>query len=244
MSKNRVRVALVAASAGLVLSSIVSGCSDDPPADPVAPVAVPDGGRPDRVVPPDPPPPDVVATCPGPEIIAQSAVEADLGGPWRGPGAAKAACSQGDIDAVKGLFANATEVAFADVEKAIGASCKACVFTPSTETTWGPFVRFGSGYYPNYAACLALATSEECGRQIAYAELCYDKACDESCGTGTQRTACVQKARAGACKTFADGVDRSCGAKLEAAFDGCQTVFQLMAATCGGVDGGLDASAN
>ncbi len=243
MKSIRVRAALVAASMGLVLSSLVSGCGDDPPAEvtPAPPPASTPGRRPP--LPPEPPP-DVVETCPAAEVVSQSEVETTLGGPWKGPGTSKSACSQGDIDAVKTLFAGADEVAFADLEKAIGASCKACVFTPSTEPTWGPFVRFENGYFPNYAACLSLSTSEECGRQLTYAELCYDKVCDESCGTGAVRTACLQNARSGACKAFSDATSAACGAKLEAALGGCSTVFQLMAATCGGgEDGGLDASA-
>jgi hypothetical protein len=184
--------------------------------------------------------------CPKPGDVTEADVQQAFSGPWKGPGAPKNVCSQTDLDKVKALFGGAASVKFADVKAALSANCASCVFTPNTAATWGMLVEFSDGVYQNYAACYGAVTNDNCGKGLAYLDICTNALCDEAdCGSAQAVTACSRKAVSGGCKSFATSVTTACGqdglAKIDAQ---CGNIFQLMAVTCGGgTDAGLDAAA-
>ncbi len=183
--------------------------------------------------------------CPKPGDVTEADVQQAFDGPWKGPGAPKNVCTQQDIDKVKALFAGSQQVKFTDIQGALSQTCAACVFTPNSAANWGPLVQFSDGYYQNYAACYAIASNDNCGKNLAYFDICTNAVCDETeCGSQQAVSACVKKAVSGGCKTFAAGIQSGCGSALDTLDAQCGNLFQLMGAVCGGgLDGGIDAAA-
>lgn len=174
-------------------------------------------------------------TCPKAGDVTVADVQQAFDGAWKGPGAPKNVCTQTDIDALKKLFVGSNNVKFADMRQALSGACQSCVFTPSTATTWGPLVDFSGGVYQNYAACYAAVTNDECGKDLAYSDVCLDAVCDETdCGSPQAQQACTKKAMNAGCKTFTVGIQQSCGANLDKLDAQCGNLFQLVAVTCGG----------
>lgn len=183
--------------------------------------------------------------CPKPGQVTEADVQQAFNGPWKGPGAPKNVCTQQDVDKVKALFKSSQQVKFADIQSALSANCASCVFTPNTAATWGPLVQFQDGYYQNYASCYAIASNDNCGKNLAYSDICLNAVCDETdCGSQQAQQACIKKAINDGCKTFSAGISSACGNDLTSLDNSCGNLFQLMGVVCGGgLDGGIDAAA-
>lgn len=174
--------------------------------------------------------------CPKPGDVTEADVEQAFSGPWKRPATPANVCTQADVDKVKALFAQNPSVKFAELKSAMSDACGSCVFTPNTANAWGTLVEFSDGIYQNYASCYAQVTNADCGKNLAYFDICLNAVCDEGdCGSQQATQACTRKAASGGCKTFTQGVQTSCGeGGLDAIDKQCGNIFQLMAVTCGG----------
>jgi len=70
---------------------------------------------------------------------------ADIGLTWVAPGAPQAVCDQSNLDALKKVLTDGKGSAkYTDMEKALDATCAACVFTPKTDARWGVIIKDGA----------------------------------------------------------------------------------------------------
>jgi hypothetical protein len=248
MLKKLFALATMTAITGLGASVAVAGCTSttqvtdvaDTGTDAKAPVKKDAAAAEEEDASTDP------GVCPKPGDVTEADVQQAFDGPWKGPGAPKNVCLQGDIDKVRALFAASASVKFADLKAALSGNCASCVFTPNTAATWGPLVEFKDGVYQNYAACYGVTTNDNCGKNLAYFDICLNALCDDAeCGSAQAVTACQRKAGAGGCKAFTSAFSTACGQdNLEKLDKQCGNIFQVMAVTCGGgLDSGLDAAA-
>jgi len=131
--------------------------------------------------------------------------------------------------------------------------CQACLITPSTSTTWGPLVNYGSAggtgtVSVNVAGCVELldASKQSCAASVQLADECQHEACDATCpvtdatafanwqqciGAASQ-TSCLGYLTSAACVNAEDaGPAATCvtGADFETEFIDIATVF------CGGL---------
>lgn len=217
-----------------------SGESTPPPGDGDA--------APDRRTPTPPSPeggdaPDAPATCPPSTPITSADIEKQLGA-WKAPGPPQNACAQGDLDAMQSVFDKGNGSAtYEDIKKALSASCKACLFRPATNASWGPFVEVEKGILSNTSgACFATVKDSACGKARFDVEICLGASCNETaCGSEAAVSQCEPVALKGACKGLVDAYVSACPDE-KALVEACGTIFKTVAQTCGGgADGGLDA---
>lgn len=233
---------------GITGSSLVialaAGCSSSSDPNP----STPEGdATPDRTA-PVPPSPDADAepepeTCPPTTPITSADIEKELGA-WKAPGPPQNACVQGDLDAMQSVFDKGNGSAtYEDIKKALSASCKACLFRPSTNASWGPFVEVEKGVLSNTSgACFATVKDSACGKARFDIEICLNAACNETaCGSEAAAKQCEPVALKGTCKGLVDAYTAACPDE-QTLIAACGTIFKTVAQTCGGgADGGLDA---
>lgn len=92
--------------------------------------------------------------------------------------------------------------------------CQACLITPTSATTWGPLVDYGSGngqgtVSVNVAGCVELLdpSHDSCATSVQQADECQHQACDPTCPVTDSTSfanweACVGAAAAGPCATY------------------------------------------
>jgi len=189
-------------------------------------------------------------SCPTTDTITGDDIETALG-PWKGPGGVSTDCNQNDIDAIKGLFAAAGTggtVKYTDMQSAVSANCAGCMFTPKAggdAGRWGMYVEVDGGNFLDnrLGSCFGEAKDETCGKTRFEWQYCIRAACPLSdCVTDTAQKKCYAAASEGACKDVTTAYTTACPNE-KTLIAGCTSIYQVMAATCGGgPDGGLDAS--
>ena len=189
-------------------------------------------------------------TCPTTTEITTDQIAMTYGS-WQAPGAVKSVCTQKDIDAIKGLFADAGDggsVKYTEMRDAVNdAGCGDCMFSQKSATRWGMYVEGDPGSFIDnrLGACFAETKDESCGKARFEWQNCIHEACTQAdCVTATARTKCYAVASEGACKTITTAYTTACPNE-KALIAACSSTYQVMVATCGGgPDGGLDASSN
>ena len=242
MVKKLFALASVTALTGLIAAVAVAGCSStNTVTDPGAETSVTDA-KVEAAVKKDAEPEDssTTTTCPD---MSKAFTAADIGLTWIAPGAPQSVCDQSNLDALKAVFAAGKGSAkYSDIEKSLGATCAACVFTPVKGARWGVIVKDGTTIAGNNSAgsCNAQYQGDACGKAAFEADACAVIACpQQEC---TDRAACQKKAFAakGPCSTFAAGYRSACTKDIG---DVCDNFIKTIVASCGGGgDAGLDAS--
>jgi len=244
MVKKMFALASVTALSGLMAAVAASGCSSTTTVDnPGAETGVPDAKleaavKPDTSVDTDAP----ADTCPAPTPITAT----DIGLTWVAPGAPQAVCDQSNLDALKKVFADGKGSAkYTDIEKSLGATCAACVFTPKAGARWGVIIKDGTNIAADNSSgsCYAQNSTAECGKATFELDACVDIACPQS--ECTDAAACTKKAVAakGPCATFTKAFQTGCP-DAAALGDLCDNFIKTIVASCGGGPeaGTLDAS--
>lgn len=224
--------------------ALAAGCTSSNDANP----PVTEDATPDRKGPTPPSPeggdaPVDPETCPPSTPLTSADIEKQLG-EWKAPGPPQTACAQGDLDAMQSVFDKGNGSAtYEDIKKALSAPCKACLFRPATNGSWGPFVEVEKGVVSNTSgACFATVKDSACGKARFDIEICLAASCNETaCGSEAAAKQCQPVALKGACKGLVDAYTKACPDE-QALIDACGTIFKTVAQTCGGgADGGLDA---
>ena len=242
MVKKLFVLASVTALTGLMAAVAVSGCSStNTVTDPVAETG-PADAKVEAAVKKDAEPEDssTTTTCPD---MSKAVTVADIGLTWVAPGAPQSVCDQSNLDALKAVFAAGKGSAkYSDIEKSLGATCAACVFTPVKGARWGLIIKDGANIAGDNSqgSCNAQYSDNACGKASFEADACADLACpQQEC---TDQSACQKKAFAakGPCATFAAGYRSACTKDIG---DVCDNFIKTIVASCGGGgDAGLDAS--
>ena len=241
MVKKMFALASVTALTGLIAAVAASGCSstttvDNPPAE-----AGLTDTKVEAAVKKDADPVEAeAATCPK----ATPITAADIGLTWIAPGAPQSVCDQSNLDALKKVFADGKGSAkYTDIEKSLGATCGACVFTQVKGTRWGVILKDGANIAGDNSSgsCAGQNAGAACGKAAFELDACGDLACPQT--ECTDQQACFKKAFAakGPCGTFAASYRTDCAALDTTA---CDNFIKTIVASCGGgPEGGtLDAS--
>lgn len=121
--------------------------------------------------------------CPTP-----ASVDAFAPAPMHPPRVSKGACTSAQIDdAFKACFTPSTGC---DAFKANNATCAACLFSASTDPTWGPAVAVDAGMRFNASGCVATITGDSsetsCAQRLDDVGQCLAAACEAQCPVSDQ----------------------------------------------------------
>ena len=172
--------------------------------------------------------------------------------PWKPPPPVDTACSQQDIDALKRAFAaSPSGLSYAELRAALSAPCGACVFTPAIvdggpPEAWSVFVEGDAATPLNNItpSCFARLAGNDCGKLRYDLVICLRSVCKaENCGTDEDIRACQDKAMGAACAGFVGPYEAGCP-NAPALLDSCALLGSIAASCAGGLDSGIDASAN
>ncbi|CAN5924612.1 hypothetical protein BH11MYX4_BH11MYX4_65840 [soil metagenome] len=239
MVKKLFALASVTALTGLMAAVAASGCSSSTVVDTTPTI---EAGPDVKVTPKDAAPIDEPDTGPATCPTTTPVTSADIGLTWVAPGAPQSVCNQGDLDALKKVFADGKGSAkYTDIEKSLGATCGPCVFTAVKGARWGMIIKDGANVVADNSlgACFGALSTAECGKARFEIDSCLDIACpQQDCGTDTQ--ACNTKALKGACKSFVAPYTTACTDE-NALIASCTNFVRIIEVTCGGgPDAGLD----
>lgn len=166
---------------------------------------------------------------------------------WKAPKTGTVgACSPAELDILQQTSAN-PDRSFTDLYNAMTSdTCRACVFSTETDSTWQPIVwspsmASGSAFL-NFGACFAFVSggSAACGKAVQDNQFCFDAACPDICA---DRTTCLNVAGLDTCAPQGTVVRSACGPASGAIFKTCDTFIDGLRAVCGPVivDAGTDA---